>query len=300
MTNFLHVNSISDIHNILNSKMKHPLISVVDLGRVSNPNIDLPKVVVGFYGIIYMPDSNCIWKYGRNQLDFNEGTLIFISPGQTLEIERKDAAEGKQGWAVFFHPDLLLGTSLKLNKPEYNFFSYDVSEALHISDKEKRTLNDVVTKIEEEIDANLDRHSKRLIVSNVELLLNYCIRYYDRQFITREPKNNDIVTQFEQFILEYINQDSLIDKGLPSVADCAERLHLSPSYLSDLLKKETGKSTLEHIHYHIINKAKYILLNSTCSVQEVAFQLGFEYPQSFSKLFKKNVKVSPKQFRNVN
>lgn len=300
MTNFLHINSISDIHGMINSKVKHPLVTVLNLDEIEHPEMDLPKIVIGFYGVIYMPKSNCIWRYGRNKFDFDEGTLIFISPGQTLEIEKKEKNDHRYGWALFFHPDLLIDTQLKPNKSEYNFFSYGVNEALHISDKEKETLSEVIKKIEEEIGLNIDRHSKRLIVSNIELLLNYCIRFYDRQFITRQPKNNDLVAQFEHFIIDYISSEMLANKGIPSVTYCAQEMHLSASYLSDLLKKETGKSTLEHIHYHLINKAKYILLNSTCSVQEVAFQLGFEYPQSFSKLFKKNVKLSPKQFRNVN
>lgn len=300
MTDFLYIDKISDIHKTLNSKIKHPLISVLDLSKIEHPSVLLPKVVIGFYGIIFLPNCNCVWKYGRNKFDFEEGTLIFIGPGQTLEIEKKDHKENKNGWALFFHPDLLLGTNLNPNSAEYNFFSYDVNEALHISDKEKENLSAVISKIEEEIQLNIDRHSKRLIVSNVELLLNYCVRYYDRQFITRQPKNNDLISQFEKFLNDYINSDKLANDGLPSVTYCAEQLNLSASYLSDLLKKETGKSTLEHIHYHLINKAKYMLLNSSSSVQEIAFQLGFEYPQSFSKLFKKNVTLSPKQFRNVN
>lgn len=275
----------------------HPLVSVIDFSKITCPLKGSPKVVVGFYCIVFKNDSKCKWKYGRNSYDFQEGTLIFLAPGQVLEVDTDDNESASNGWGLFFHPDLLLGTNLRLDSSEYSFFSYDVHEALHISDREKETLYDLVKKIETEIAQNIDRHSQRLIVSNIELLLNYCIRYYDRQFITRSSKSSDLISQFERLLKDYFNSEKLIEQGIPTVVFCAEQLNLSSSYLSDLLKKETGKSTLEHIHYKIIDKAKFLLLNSDNTVREVAFQLGFDYPQHFNKLFKKNVGMSPKEFR---
>ena len=298
MNELLQIETISQIHELIGDKPKHPLVSVIDFSKIKESPKELPRFVVGFYGIVFKNDSKCEWKYGRNRYDFQEGTLIFIAPGQVLEVEVDGSGSEKNGWGIFFHPDLLFGTNLNPDKPEYSFFSYDVSEALHISDSEKISLFDLVNKIDIEISQNIDRHSKRLIVSNIELLLNYCIRYYDRQFITRSHKNSDIVTRFEAILKEYFNSGELLKTGIPSVSYCSDKMNLSASYLSDLLKKETGKSTIEHIHFKLIDRAKHLLLNSEDSIRMVAFDLGFEYPQHFNKLFKKYSGMSPKEFRN--
>ncbi|MCL3779016.1 AraC family transcriptional regulator [Prolixibacteraceae bacterium JC049] len=297
MNEILQLNTIAQAHQLLGDKPKHPLVSVIDFSKVENPPTQLPKIVIGFYCVIFKNDSNCEWKYGRNNYDFQEGTLVFLAPGQALELDLDQSGKAKNGWGLIFHPDLLLGTGLDLDQNEYSFFSYEVNEALHISDREKEIMEDLVDKIKNEIEANIDRHSKRLIVSSIELLLNYCVRFYDRQFITRSHKNNSFIAQFERVLKEYLNTEELVEKGLPSVTYLAEKVNLSSGYLSDLLKKETGKSAIEHIHYQLIEKAKYLLLNSNVSIKEIAFDLGFEYPQHFNKLFKKNTGVSPSVFR---
>lgn len=204
------------------------------------------------------------------------------------------------GWGLFFHPDLLRGTSLGMKMKDYTFFSYETSEALHLSDKEKEILYDCIQKIETELQENIDHHSQTLIVSNIELLLNYCQRYYGRQFITRKNSNRDIVAQVENVLKGYFFSDTLKMEGLPTVSDLADKVNLSPNYLSDLLKKETGMNTKDHIHHFLIEEAKNILLSSNKSVSEIAYELGFEYPQYFSKLFKQKTGNTPQEFRNLN
>lgn len=204
------------------------------------------------------------------------------------------------GWGLFFHPDLLRGTSLGTKMKDYTFFSYETSEALHMSDKEKEILYDCIQKIETELRENIDNHSQTLIVSNIELLLNYCQRYYGRQFITRNNFNRDILSQVENILRKYFNSEDLKKNGLPSVSYLADKVNLSPNYLSDLLKKETGMNAKDHIHHHLIEEAKNILLGTNKSISEIAYELGFEYPQYFSKLFKQKTGNTPQEFRNLN
>lgn len=204
------------------------------------------------------------------------------------------------GWGLFFHPDLIHGTSLGTKMKGYSFFSYETSEALHLSEKEKQTLNDIVHKIDAELSENIDQHSQTLIVSNIELLLNYCTRYYDRQFITRKKANSDLLAKVEDVLSEYFREADLSEKGLPTVKYLADQLHLSPNYLSDLLKRETGMNAQDRIHYHLIEEAKNSLLSSNKSVGELAFSLGFEYPQYFSRLFKSKTGMTPLEYRNMN
>ncbi len=211
-----------------------------------------------------------------------------------------DKKENRVGWGLFFHPDLLLGTSLGNKMNEYTFFSYEVSEALHLSDKEKQVLADCIQKIATELDENIDSYSQNLIVSNIEVLLNYCSRYYGRQFITRKNSHSHTVLTIEKLLKAYFNAQKIREKGLPTVKYLAEKVHLSPSYLSDLLKKETGMNAQDHIHYYLIEAAKNIILNSNDSISEIAYSLGFEYPQYFSKLFKQKTGQTPIEYRNLN
>ncbi|MDA3615698.1 helix-turn-helix domain-containing protein [Polluticaenibacter yanchengensis] len=204
------------------------------------------------------------------------------------------------GWGLFFHPDLLRGTSLGSKMKDYTFFSYEIAEALHLSDKEKEILYDCIQKIENELKENIDNHSQTLIVSNIELLLNYCQRYYGRQFITRKSSNSNIIYQIEKLLTDYFKDEKLSEKGLPTVKYLSDKVHLSSGYLSDLLKKETGMNTQDHIHYYIIEEAKNILINTNNSVSEIAYSLGFEYPQYFSKLFKQKTGVTPVEYRTTN
>lgn len=301
MGDIIRIETISQAHEALGlEKPKHPLVSVYKHDDVKlTKEFMTSTIVMDFYHVDYKMCSAGAFRYGRNTYDFQEGTLIFMRPGQVMRLEEWDEEPGIGGWSLIFHPDLIRKSQLGKNINRYTFFSYDVNEALHLSDDEKATLEDIRDKIIKEYSQNMDRHSQKLIISNIELMLDYCTRFYDRQFYTRTNLNADIVTRFERVLADYFEDKSLRSSGLPSVKYCAGQLSLSPNYLSDLLKKETGKTAQEHIHYHIIEKAKTELLNSESSVSEIAYDLGFEYPQYFSKLFTKKVGMSPARFRNV-
>lgn len=295
------IESITALNEILQQdKTRHPLVSVVDLSRISHQGMGNKKFSSGFYSIFLKNQQTGKLKYGREHYDFQEGTLLFLAPDQVIEIEEEPETADAPGWALFFHPDLLKGTSLSIQMDAYSFFKYEVHEALHVSDHEKQTLTEIIEKIGWELSQNIDKHSNTLIVSNIELLLNYCNRFYDRQFITRAPSGKNILSQFENILIEYFNSEELMKMGLPGVKYCADKLHLSANYLSDLLKKETGKNAQEHIHSKFIEIAKNRLLLSPATINEIAFELGFEYPQYFNKLFKSKTGMTPGEFRNMN
>jgi len=302
MKDIIHLETISDLNNVLQqSKGRHPLVSVVDLTKVEESFEPGVKVSTGFYAIMFK--NYCINKlrYGRKYYDFQEGSLVCIPPKRVATLdegtEKKDDAVG---WGVFFHPDLISGTALGKKIKEYTFFSYETSEALHLSEKEKQVLYDCVQKLDAELSENIDKHSQTLIVSNIELLLNYCARYYDRQFITRKTANKDILTEVEKILGTYFQSPDQTEQGLPTVKYLADKVHLSADYLSDLLKKETSMNAQDLIHYYLIEEAKSLLLNSDKSVSELAYSLGFEYPQYFSRLFKSKTGMTPGEFRNKN
>lgn len=300
MKPIIHLKHITDINRFVQSTTKHPLVAVVDFSKVDEYLEEGTRISADFYSIMFKNYCANHVKYGRQSLDFQDGSLICIAPKQVLEmdteIEKKD---DMMGWGLFFHPDLLRGTSLGQRLKEYTFFSYEMTEALHLSDKEKQTLFDCIQKIETELQENIDAHSQTLIVSNIELLLNYCARYYGRQFITRKNSNSTAVQKVERLIEAYFKSDELRKKGLPTVKYLADQVNLSPSYLSDLLKRETGMNAQDHIHYQLIEEAKSILMNTDQSISEVAYALGFEYPQYFSKLFKLKTGQTPVQFRSA-
>lgn len=300
MSNKYRFNTIDELNKALSIETLHPLISIVDFEKTeSNINEETFKVVAGFYTIMFKGNKHCNVKYGRQSYDYQEGTLMFFAPEQVIEFE-SNITEKPIGWGLYFHPDLIRKSNLSKNISNYSFFDYDTSEALHLSEKEKQILSETINKIEIELNQNIDAHSQTLIVSNLELLLNYCTRYYDRQFITRTNFNKDFVTKLENILKQYFQTEDLQKQGLPTVKYCAEKLNLSPNYLSDLLKKETGKNTQEHIHYYLIEQAKNTLLNSELSVSEIAYNLGFDYPQYFSKIFKKKTGYSPQEYRLIN
>ena len=237
---------------------------------------------------------------GENTYDFEEGTLAFIKPGQVISAAEGGDHSEAEGYLIMFHPDLIRKSALSDLIDQYAFFNYEVHEALHISDLEKQTLHDIIKKIQVEIGLNIDKHSQALIISNLELFLGYCTRYYDRQFYTRTNLNQDLVTKFEGVLKTYYNEGKQSDFGLPTVSFCATELNMSANYLGDLLKKETGKNTQEHIQDFVVNKAKNKLLGTTSSLSEIAFDLGFEYPQHFSKVFKKKTGQTPSAYRQLN
>lgn len=299
MKPIVNLESISDIRLLVPGwKARHPLVAVIDFSSIDEYIEDDTRVSCEFYSIMFKNYCANSMRYGRKNIDFQDGNLVCIAPRQVVTMDNEVAPrEDKMGWGLFFHPDLIRGTSLDQKMKDYTFFSYDECEALHLSDKEKKTLIDCIANIEKELEENIDQHSQNLIVSNIELLLNYCLRFYGRQFITRKSGNRDVVTHVDQWLRVYFATPELRSKGLPSVKDLADQVHLSPSYLSDLLKKETGKNGMDHIHYHLIEAAKSILRGSDHSVSEVAFSMGFEYSQYFSTLFKKKTGMSPNEYR---
>jgi AraC-like DNA-binding protein len=275
-------------------------VAVVDFSKVSEHILEETSVSADFYTVMFKNYQSNTVKYGRKIVDFQDGSLICLAPNQVIEMDADtEAQENMQGWGLFFHPDLIRGTSLNDKMNDYSFFSYEISEALHLSDKEKQILSDCILKIQVELQENIDVHSQTIIVSNIELLLNYCTRFYGRQFITRKSSNNAVVVQIEKLLKEYFKKSDITETGLPTVKYLAEQVHLSPSYLSDLLKKETGKNTQDHIHFYLIEEAKNILLSTNKSVAEIAYSLGFEYPQYFNKLFKQKTGKTPVEFRSV-
>lgn len=280
---------------------KHPLIAIIDYSKTPfNTSIPNNKVVCDFYQISIKSDKNGFIKYGRETYDYQEGSLVYLAPEQVVDYSLEDSDEITSGWSLFFHADLIRTFPLHKKMKEYGFFNYQSNEALHISEKEKAVVESIIHKIEIELDSNLDDFSEELIVSNIELLLNYSKRFYNRQFITRKRFSKNTIAQFINLLDEYFENGLQKELGIPSVQYFADKLNFSPNYLSDLIRKGTDKSILEHIHYHIIELAKSKLLNSDSSISEIAFELGFEYSQYFSRLFKNKVGKTPLQYRNLN
>jgi len=291
------VQTISELHEIAGfEKPKHPLVTVIDYSKVNV--IDTPEhgsFICSFYSINFK--NHCSFVYGRQAFDHKEGSLHCTAPEQVITFDRKKEEGSTEGWGLYFHPELIRNTSLGKKIHEYSFFLYTENEALHLSDHEKQTLLSILKQMEKEYNTNIDHYSHDLLITNIELLLNYCKRYYGRQFITRTNQNKDILVRFETFISDYFNSEQLKNNGLPTVKQCAEKMNLSPNYFSDLLKSETGKNAQEHIHYYMLDKAKTLLKNSNLTINEIAYELGFEYPQNFSKLFKKKVGTTPTLYR---
>ena len=285
---------MTNINNFVQCTTNHPLVAVFDFSKVDQFNEDEVRISADFYSMIFKNYCANTIKYGRQSLDFQEGSLVCIGPKQLITLDNeKEKEKEMKGWGLFFHPDLLYGTSLGSKIQDYSFFSYAMAEALHLSQKEEQTLYDCVKKIETELHENIDHHSQTLLVSNIELLLNYCSRYYGRQFITRKRSNSKIIVQLETLLRAHFQETESTESSLPTVRSLAERVHLSPSYLSDLLKKETGMNAQDFIHYHLIEVAKNRLLNSDNTVGQIAYSLGFEYPQYFSRLFKQKNRTTP-------
>ncbi|HMQ60425.1 MAG TPA: helix-turn-helix transcriptional regulator [Flavilitoribacter sp.] len=297
----LKIRSISELHLALGfPKPTHPLISVINAAEL---NIDKEmvgiRVAMGLY-YIGLKSSECGMQYGRNQYDFQEGVMVFTAPDQVVSPTEEIAENQVEGWMLFFHPDLIRTSSLGQIIDHFTFFSYEAHEALHLSDQEKKTLGDIVHLIKGEYEQRIDSHSQRVIVSSLELLLNYCSRFYERQFNTRTNQNKYIVTRFQHILNQYFQAGKLAENGLPSIGYFASEIHLSPNYLSDLLKKETGRSAKDHINDFLVEKAKDLLLNTNRSVSEIAYDLGFNYPHYFSRLFRARTGMTPVVFRSKN
>lgn len=298
MNEISRINTIAEYNSFIGQETLHPLVSVIDFSKIE-PFYFFRKQM-GIYAI-FLKEAKCgNLTYGCQTYDYEEGTLLFIAPGQVYGIESSGEKQQAKGHALIFHPDLIHGTSLGRHIKDYTFFSYEIKEALHLSARERIIINDCFDKISYELEHPIDAHSKTLIVSYIELFLNYCKRFYERQFNTRSHVNRDVLVRFEKVLDEYFSSDKPLESGSPSVSYCAEKLFLSANYLGDLLKKETGKSALEHIQLKMIDVAKEKIFDTTKSISDVAYELGFKYPQHFTRMFKKQVGVSPAEFRNMN
>jgi AraC-like DNA-binding protein len=300
MSQLIYLKSIADLSRLLNENDFHPLVAVVDFSKTKDHIEEETRITTDFYSVMFKNYCKSALTYGRKTIDFNEGSLICMAPNQVITIDTEiEPRENPMGWGLFFHPDLIRNTSLNAKMKDYSFFLYEIAEALHLSEKEKQLLFECIVKIQTELKENIDDYSQTIIVSTIELLLNYCNRFYGRQFITRKATNRDILAKVEALLKQHYSIKTL-PNGLPTVKHLADAVHLSPGYLGDLLKKETGLNAQEHIHQYVIEEAKNILLNSNQSVSEIAFHLGFEYPQYFSRLFKQKTGKTPLEFRNLN
>ncbi|MVT08818.1 helix-turn-helix domain-containing protein [Chitinophaga sp. ysch24] len=301
MEDIIRIKSISQLHEMMGfTKPTHPLISILDTSKW-----EIGKEWVGVKATsdlytIGLKDKSCGLEYGRNSYDFGEGVMIFTAPNQVVRTRKAQMIGEISGWMLFFHPDLIRNTPLGKNIENYHFFSYDVHEALHLSDAEQRTVTECIEFIQSEINQRIDNHSQRVIVSSLELILNYCIRFYERQFNTRSAENKDVISQFEFLLKDYYASGKFAEAGIPTIEYFAGLIHLSQSYLSDLLRKETGYTAKDHLNNFIVERAKTMLLGETDSVSEIAYKLGFNYPHYFSRLFKSKTGLSPQEYRRVN
>lgn len=298
MEEIIKLDSVDAYNKMRSIETLHPLITVIDLSKAAA--MPAQTFNFGLYAI-YLKELKCgELRYGRSNYDFQEGTLVFTAPGQVVGVQPGIKTFEPKGWALLFHPDLIKGTSLGKSIKDYSFFSYEVNEALHLSEKERQIVLDCFSKIQYEMERAIDKHSKTLIVSNIELFLHYCVRFYDRQFITRDSNNKGILERFEHVLNDYYTSDKPQSIGLPSVAFCAGELHLSANYFGDLIKKETGISAKEYIQSKVMDLAKEKIFDIDKPISEIAYDLGFKYPQHFTRLFKQKTGMSPVEYRNLN
>jgi AraC-like DNA-binding protein len=295
MEDVLTFDTIKQYSAFNRQETRHPLVGLIDLSLAAPRQ--LRRMRFNFY-VVFLKEVRCgDLRYGCNTYDYDEGTLVFLAPGQVIGEAGTEVYQPK-GRALVFHPEFLLGSSLRPQMSEYTFFSYEANEALHLSGRERELITDCLSKIDQELNQLIDKHTQQLLLSNIELLLNYCTRFYDRQFITRASVNQGVLTRFETLLNEYFSGDQADREGLPSVTYFAEQLHLSANYFGDLVKKETGQSPQDHIQIKVIELAKERLFDPERSVSEIAYELGFKYPQHFSRMFKKTTGMTPVEFRN--
>ncbi|HTE34545.1 MAG TPA: helix-turn-helix transcriptional regulator [Chryseolinea sp.] len=295
------IKSISEFHRLMDlPKPEHPLISVVDYAVLvaTKKNSEVTSIVTDYYSISVKRGLSEKMRYGQQEYDFDEGIMYFLAPGQVLQTTPATNTEAQPaGWILLIHPDFLWNTPLAKRIRQYEFFDYSVNEALFLSEKEEGVINNIVQNIQQEYHSNIDKFSQSIIISQIETLLNYSERFYQRQFITRQITNHSILSRLDELLTDYFNSQDLINKGLPTVQYIVEKLNTSPNYLRGLLKVLTGQNTQQHIHGKLIEKAKEKLSTTDLSVSEIAFELGFEHSQSFSKLFKTKTNLSPSEFR---
>jgi len=298
MVDVIKMESISEYNKLRGIQTLHPLATAYDASLAKH--LPAGTYSFGFYSV-FLKDLKCgELKYGRTYYDYQEGTLVFLSPGQVVGVPETPKGSTGKGWVLLFHPELIKGTALGKNMDKYSFFSYSVNEALHISEKEREIVVDQMKKIQFELEQSVDKHSKTIITSSIELLLNYFSRFYDRQFLTRDNEVHGILERFELILNSYFSSDRPKEEGLPSVSLIAKELNLSPNYLGDVLRKQTGSSPSEHIQAKVIAIAKERIFDIDKSIAEVGYELGFKYPQHFTRLFKKQVGMSPNEYRGLN
>ena len=289
--NPIFLNSVSELHSFLNiKKPTHPLVSVIKLDDLGCMLADDVQLVYNFYTVNLKKNFDGKIKYGQQYYDFDDGTMTFFAPKQSLSIEA-NSAQKAEGWMLIFHPEFLQSYPLAKRIKEYGFFSYAANEALHLSDQEEVLIYGIMQNLQQEIERMIDNFTLDLVISHIDLLLNYCNRFYNRQFITRKRVSSDLLVKFEEYLQNYPQDEK------PTVTYFAEKLSISPHYLNDMLKNSTGQTTQQHIQNKLIEKAKELLSTTTLSVSEIAYQLGFEYPQSFNKLFKNKIEMSPLEYR---
>ncbi|MBB3113723.1 AraC-like DNA-binding protein [Paenibacillus phyllosphaerae] len=294
----LNIDSIAELHHVLGiQKPEHPLISVIRIESIPRINYDSVRISFGLFNISLKRNVRNKIRYGQKYYDFDEGMMSMMSPGQIVSFDHREHTEAT-GWWLFFHPDFIRNYPLGKRIREFGFFSYEVNEALHLSDHEERIIVDLIDHIQREYHSPIDMYSQDVMVSYLDVLLNYTNRFYNRQFITRKTASMDLLVQIDDLLTDYFNGESVQQIGLPTVHYLSGKLNLSPNYLSDMLRKITGQSAQKHIHNKLIEKAKDYLVTSTLSVSEIAYRMGFEHPQSFSKLFKNKTNQSPMDYRN--
>ena len=295
----IHFPTLADLCKIANVELLHPLIGIIRLEDIPIIAKQMGALSFGFYSISLKKKLNGYIAYGRKNYDFQEGVLGFVGPNQAISFDGCDS-EKSEGWELYFEADLLANSKLADEINTYGFFNYETNEALHLSKKEEGQMDQIFQNINDEYALPIDQYSKEVILSNIELLLTYSKRFYNRQFITRNEINSSVVSQFEKELKLYFSQADLQESGIPEVRYFAKKLNLSSKYLSDMLKTLTGKTTKEHIQSQLFEKAKYLLLGTDKSISEIAYQLGFEYPQYFSRFFKERIGETPKEYRNSN
>lgn len=299
--NIVEIKSIHQLHQLMGlDKSKHPLITIINASVINIPDSDVGSKFISDLYMIAQKDKSCGVEYGRNHFDFEEGVMVYTAPKQVQTVTKMIKSGDINGWMLFFHPDLIHGTNLSTHIEDYSFFNYEVYEALHLSEEEERLVNNCIENIRYEYQQRIDNHSQRVIVSNIELLLNYSLRFYERQFNTRKKQNMGVAAQFEKSLKKYFAKEQYLEKGIPSIHFFSEQIHLSAHYLSDLLKKETGRSAKDHINEMVVERAKDMLLGTKHSVSEIAYDLGFNYPHYFTRLFKSKTGHTPMEYRNLN
>lgn len=296
MDNIVNLENVDRYNSMYGLETLHPLVSVVDLTKATKM-VNHIQMNYGVYALFLKQTKSCDLKYGRRSYDYQEGTIVCFAPGQAVCVDMIEDEITPEVYGIVFHPDLIRGTSLGKNIKNYTFFSYAVNEALHLSDQEKEIIMDCLKKISIELEHAIDKHSKALIAMNIELLLNYCMRFYERQFITRSDANKDALTKFEQLLNEYFLSKLPMQEGLPSVKYFADKICLSSNYFGDMVKKETGKTPQEHIQDKVIETAKEHIAETDETVSQIAYTLGFQYPQHLCRLFKKRVGCTPNEYR---